>query len=41
MAVQLYGEENPFLVESLKARLATVLEIPLYASPPLLPSMPD
>ena len=30
MAVQLYGEENPFLVESLKARLATVLEIPLY-----------
>ena len=30
VAVQLYGEENPFLVESLKARGATVLEIPLY-----------
>jgi uroporphyrinogen-III synthase len=30
MAVQLYGEENPFLVEGLTARGATVLEIPLY-----------
>ncbi len=30
MAVQLYGEENPFLVEGLRARGATVLEIPLY-----------
>jgi len=29
-AVQLYGEENPFLVEGLRARGATVLEIPLY-----------
>ncbi|MFQ5898441.1 MAG: uroporphyrinogen-III synthase [Candidatus Methylomirabilia bacterium] len=30
VAVQLYGEENPFLVEGLRARGATVLEIPLY-----------
>ena len=30
IAVQLYGEENPFLVEGLKARGATVLEISLY-----------
>lgn len=30
VAIQLYGEENPFLVEGLKARGATVLEIPLY-----------
>jgi uroporphyrinogen-III synthase len=30
VAVQLYGEENPFLVEGLTARGATVLEIPLY-----------
>ncbi len=30
VAVQLYGEENPFLVEGLAARGATVLPIPLY-----------
>ena len=30
VAVQLYGEENPFLVEGLRARGASVLEIPLY-----------
>lgn len=30
VAVQLYGEENPFLVERLRARGAEVLEIPLY-----------
>jgi len=30
VAVQLYGEENPFLVDSLRGRGATVLEIPLY-----------
>lgn len=30
VAVQLYGEENPFLVEGLRARGATVLEISLY-----------
>lgn len=30
VAVQLYGEENRFLVEGLKARGAAVLEIPLY-----------
>ncbi len=30
VAVQLYGEENPFLVEGLRGRGATVLEIPLY-----------
>lgn len=30
VAVQLYGEENPFLVEGLRARGATVIEIPLY-----------
>ncbi len=30
VAVQLYGEENSFLVEGLRARGATVLEIPLY-----------
>lgn len=30
VAVQLYGEDNPFLVEGLVARGATVLEIPLY-----------
>jgi len=30
VAVQLYGEENPFLVEGLGARGATLLEIPLY-----------
>ncbi|MFQ5519959.1 MAG: uroporphyrinogen-III synthase [Candidatus Methylomirabilia bacterium] len=30
VAVQLYGEENPFLVEGLTARGARVLEIPLY-----------
>jgi len=30
VAVQLYGEENPFLVSGLSARGATVLEIPLY-----------
>ncbi len=30
IAVQLYGEENPFLVEGLKAGGATVLEISLY-----------
>lgn len=30
VAVQLYGEENPFLVQGLAARGATVLEIPLY-----------
>lgn len=30
VAVQLYGEENPRLVEGLAARGATVLEIPLY-----------
>jgi len=30
VAVQLYGEENSFLVEGLRARGATVLDIPLY-----------
>ena len=30
VAVQLYGEENPFLVDSLKRRGAIVHEIPLY-----------
>lgn len=30
VAVQRYGEENPFLVEGLTARGATVREIPLY-----------
>jgi uroporphyrinogen-III synthase len=30
VAVQLYGEDNPPLVEGLRARGATVLEIPLY-----------
>ena len=30
VAVQLYGEGNPFLVEGLRARGAAVLEIPLY-----------
>ena len=30
VAIQLYGEENPFLVERLRERGATVLEIPLY-----------
>lgn len=30
VAVQLYGEENPLLVDGLRARRATVLEIPLY-----------
>lgn len=30
VAVQLYGEENPFLVDGLAARGATVLQIPLY-----------
>jgi uroporphyrinogen-III synthase len=30
VAVQLYGEENPLLVDGLKARGATVHEIPLY-----------
>lgn len=30
VAVQLYGEENPLLVEGLRARGAAVLEIPLY-----------
>jgi uroporphyrinogen-III synthase len=30
VAVQLYGDENPFLVDGLRARGATVLEIPLY-----------
>ena len=30
VAVQLYGEDNPLLVEGLMAREATVLEIPLY-----------
>jgi len=30
VAVQLYGEENPLLVDALAARGATVLEIPLY-----------
>jgi uroporphyrinogen-III synthase len=30
VAVQLYGEDNPVLVEGLEARGATVLEIPLY-----------
>jgi len=30
VAVQLYGEDNPLLVEGLRARGATVLEIPLY-----------
>ncbi|OLC15497.1 MAG: hypothetical protein AUH29_07735 [Candidatus Rokubacteria bacterium 13_1_40CM_69_27] len=30
VAVQLYGEDNPVLVEGLAARGATVLEIPLY-----------
>lgn len=30
VAVQLYGEENPFLVEGLRARGAAVQEIPLY-----------
>lgn len=30
VAVQLYGDENPLLVEGLRARGAKVLEIPLY-----------
>ena len=30
VAVQLYGEENSFLVEGLRARGATMLDIPLY-----------
>ena len=30
VAVQLYGEDNPVLVEGLRARGATVLDIPLY-----------
>jgi len=30
VAVQLYGEDNPVLVDGLQARGATVLEIPLY-----------
>ncbi len=30
VAVQLYGEENSFLIEGLRARGATVLDIPLY-----------
>jgi uroporphyrinogen-III synthase len=30
VAVQLYGDDNPVLVEGLRARGATVLEIPLY-----------
>jgi uroporphyrinogen-III synthase len=30
VAVQLYGEDNPVLIEGLRARGATVLEIPLY-----------
>lgn len=30
VALQLYGEENPFLVQGLTTRGATVLEIPLY-----------
>lgn len=30
VAVQRYGEENPFLVDGLRARGASVLEIPLY-----------
>ena len=30
VAVQLYGEDNPVLVDGLRARGATVLEIPLY-----------